>query len=370
MPTKSSEIKIVLPYPKATPLTLKLFTMNYNGENARRKGGARYEEPNTLIARNQTSLVNSGHIIGLPRDNYFHTAVSANDIAMGRVPRLSDQEARAYNALYPRFRGKIYDGSAALGVTLGTYKESREMVTGRFRDLSKRADSVLANLATTKKPLSTLGSTHLEVVFGWSPLVADIQAATSTVIGNENIANGDGVKSHHRMTFFDHPYNSKQRDTPRFTGTLHATLGSRVQIHNLNVWLAERAGLLNGAAVAWDLVPWSFAINMFMNTGHLVNSVTDYTGLTFRGMYRSYRWKGTWIQTTSTFGREVHAIRSIDLHSRHLLGSPPRPSFQMKLPELNWGLAAIGASLFMQKLSAINRLVVPLARKLGYHKIN
>lgn len=146
-----------------------------------------------------------------------------------------------------------------------------------------------------------------------------------------------------------------------FTLESRVTLAALVRVSNPNLWLAERAGTLNAAAVAWDLVPWSFIVNMFVNTGQVVNSITDFYGLSFEEQSR----------TVTTFGT-LHAyarmsnpppgkaypseLRSEELLVHRSLGPFPRPPLTFKVPDASWSTVAMAASLFIQKLPPLRIL--------------
>ena len=155
-------------------------------------------------------------------------------------------------------------------------------------------------------------------------------------------------------------------------GSVRVHTGAMVRITNPNAWLAERAGSLNIMAVAWDLVPWSFVINMFANTGQLVNSITDFAGLSFQNssVTTTYREGGaatetldrSWVwpspgRTASRWTSSWNAMRKT-----RTVGPPPRPSLTLKLPDANWELAAIATSLMVQKVSSVGLLIRSLDR--------
>lgn len=248
---------------------------------------------------------------------------------------------------YARFRGKLYKGSAALGVTIGSYKQSRSMIVDRFKQLGNRVDSTLAKFATTPshKKAKLIASTHLEIIFGWVPLLQDIHAAANTVI--QQSAQTAFVSARAKNNF------RIAKGWRKFQVSCMVTRSARIEIGNPNTWLAERAGLLNPAAVAWDLVPWSFVVNMFVNTGQLVNSITDFAGLNFHEstITVTRRIDGTYISTPKTMGIFV----SIDKSREY--GADERPPLVFKIPDASWETAAMAASLFTQKFARLVPLI-------------
>lgn len=288
----------------------------------------------------------------------------------GSTTDASRARASCYSDAYGRFRGRLYKGSASLGVTLGSYQQSREMIVSRSRSITRQAEEILSDLGRRHqvrgRALRRLSSNYLEVVFGWVPLLKDIKAACDTVIQladrvesvrgtanrsyvHRNIApNGDGTRVM----------------TTGIGGNVSITVASLVTISNPNRWLAERAGLLNIGATAWDKVPWSFVVNMFANTGQLVNSITDFAGLSFQNqsVTTTYRESGSQVSTYDYRwvwpppGGEVHSVYASSWRADRKIrsvGDIPRPSLVFKVPNANWELAAIASSLMVQKVSQI-----------------
>lgn len=275
---------------------------------------------------------------------------------------------KAYNAAYARFRGKVYEGSASLGVTLASAKQSADMIRSRYKMLNRRADSVLRDLEHSPPRLlaKRAAGAHLEVIFGWAPLLTDIHAAATSVIQKgvppvfvsashqERIMNKISVRD--SGGWLSHNLTDE--------GVLRVKVGAQILIENPNTWLAERAGLLNPATVAWDLVPWSFVVNMFMNTGQLVQSLTDFSGLKLQNAYTSRTLSAT-RAISATYrppprydgphvngGFDQQVVRSCFRDTSISL-----PSFQFKVPPLDISTVAMAASLFAQKFSRIQGFI-------------
>lgn len=281
---------------------------------------------------------------------------------------------------YGKLRGKLYKGSAALGVTMASWKQSREMVVARYNQMTlqatrfeERARRVLitgksrGKRKTHQVNLKNLGSQYLEMVFGWKPLLADIHAAATTVVHTKPQvfwigATARGILSHEYR-------NSPSKDRGNFdvytySGEVRHTRKARVTIKNENLWLRERAGLNNPGAVAWDLVPWSWVVNMFVNTSTLVNSITDFAGLKFD--------QAVTVEASRIDAHTVHARTSVndsfggktswerDLKRQTLGGVTTPPQLSFRVPDVNWELAGIAASLFAQKFRALEVLKLQL----------
>lgn len=276
---------------------------------------------------------------------------------------------------YARLRGKLYKGSAALGVTLASWRQSQEMITSRYRQIGWGLDTMsrsIDNLYRTarrkdfQRLAERLAGTHLEVIFGWQPLVQDILAAATTVIHDQPQAQRVTARASAPVGLFE-VWGDPGYAQTYWTGYgyLKVARSATVEITNPNLWLAERAGLLNGAAVAWDLVPWSFVVNMFVNTGQLVNSITDYAGLSFPSSSITYGLPYGYTvvsgpgsrnedpRRNELYGKAMYRVKS---KYRYLNGLA-RPPLITKLPDINWELAAIAASLATQKFRKVSGFI-------------
>lgn len=260
-----------------------------------------------------------------------------------------------------KLRGKLYKGSGALGVTIAGAAQSRDMVVNRYKTLNRSFDEVLAVMATTKNP-KALADMHLEYIFGWVPLYEDIVAACGTII--QGAIPLEYVTGSHRARHEINEASSYGGVRNRVVGyteyRVKQVVGVRVQ--NPNTWLAERAGLLNLATVAWDLVPWSFVVNMFVNINALVQQITDYAGLSFENAsitrFSETRYTHKVDQYDSNRAMWVSAgdgIYEARHKERELISAPVPRTLTVRIPELNWGLAAMAASLATQKLSRMRR---------------
>lgn len=287
-----------------------------------------------------------------------------------RGPNLDRVQREVQAQAYARFRGKLYSGSAALGVTFATAKQAREMVNQRVDTLKTDVTQLYADAHRAKRAGRDASGLILETFFGWIPLYSDIHAATTSVIQEaDQFAFVRGAAS----SFFEDNKRTKYAGnrivTMRSTGNARFSQAAVVRIKNPNLWLTERAGLLNYGAVVWDLVPWSFLVNAFSNTGSLVGSLTDYAGLAFEGYCESRQVKCRFFGDDYTPPNDFWKLpaeykRAESVHTdqhRYLASGPSSPPLIWRVPELNWSTAAIGLSLVTQQVTRL----IPLTRGLS-----
>jgi len=310
-----------------------------------------------------------------PRFKYADRVSSAADLL---YPDMFDARMQSLvNKALARFTGKVRKHNASLGVTLGSIKQSRDMLIDRTYKIADilhqvELDHLLHNRKKSPKQLArdrrqalkNRAGDFLEWEFGWLPLVEDIKASLGALcVGFDNrwidasatLVDQASQQFYGTMSEYDRRVLTEQE--------LRVCIGANVSITNPNLFLANRLGLLNAPGVAWDLIPWSFVVNMFTNMGQIVNSMTDFVGVqvvnasTTRSAFTTredflFAGNAPWQERTTGYARsqvwEKRKLRTV--------GGLPSPSFEWKVPELNLELALIGISLVLQKLQRINKL--------------
>lgn len=276
------------------------------------------------------------------------------------------------NNVLARFTGKVRQHNAALGVSLGSMGQSRDMINDRvqkihdyFTEEVRRARKLKPKqlAARRRKAIGDRASDFLEAEFGWAPVLSDIRAGIGA-LAREPKPGWTHASSRARIYVEEvnigpeYAYDAiKQID-----GEIRCTVAARVSYENPNVHLANRLGLLALPGVAWDLVPWSFLVNMITNMGQIVNSITDFIGVTmdngsttdtstatrtdflFAGRAPGQYPTSGWARSTV---HEKLKYRGLGL---------PSPTFQMRVPEMNLELGGILISLILQKMGTLNRI--------------
>lgn len=278
------------------------------------------------------------------------------------------------NKALARFTGKVRAGNASLGVTLASMKQSRDMIVDRSQKIASIFEKVEHRIVERqrspgqkkrdrRKAVQDRAGDFLEWEFGWMPLVEDIKnslGALGNYIPDRWISSSvqDSYNVSRSVDLYDYSY--RQHDF----GSFQVKLGANLVFDNPNLFLLNRLGLLNLPGVAWDLIPWSFVVNMFTNMGQMVNSVTDFVGCSVQNpsFTRSafvtredhlFAGQKAWQRP----GVQGYASSTVyERQKKRLTGALPTPSLQLKLPELNLELAGIAISLILQKINRINKL--------------
>jgi hypothetical protein len=240
------------------------------------------------------------------------------------------------------------------------------MIVNRFRHLQRTLDSSIGFLEKNpgavkrlRRDREPLANQVLETEFGWRPLFADVHSALFTVCKDGVPPQYITSRAKRRIYVRNSVVTSDSKGFDEWAGSASLTYSARVLVTNPNLWMLNRLGLINPATVAWDLIPWSFVVNMFLNVNQMINSITDEIGLDVaeQTITRTSKLLLTTDRrgTTDKRGFAV-STRNIKTKSR-TLGTPLKPHFEARLPELNWELCLIAGSLVVQKFQKINNII-------------
>lgn len=72
---------------------------------------------------------------------------------------------------------------------------------------------------------------------------------------------------------------SRTRSSVEVRATATLSGGFTMVVTNPNLFAAEQMGLLNPASIAWELFPFSFVVDWFLQIGDYFNSWSDYAGV-------------------------------------------------------------------------------------------
>lgn len=307
---------------------------------------------------------------GTIREFYLTDPASYNFLSSEVVGRM-EQAALA------KFNGQLRKGNAELGMTLATWKQSRDMIVDRFKRVNPVISAAEYRLRNNRKARMSLqrkfshnanvtAGNVLEVEFGWRPMFSDIYAALFTAM--QDAIPPTWVVGRQRQRIFDSVY-SPPGDYFQYQRLNHGkalvTVAASVSVTNPNAWLLNRMGLINPATVVWDAIPWSFVVNMFVNVSAMINSLTNYVGLSVNNIstttsYQLSRGEFSWLLSDESLEGHIPSFSSSNhKYRRRSIGAMPQVKWDVRVPKFSWELALIAASLVTQKVTRINRLLLP-----------
>lgn len=313
-----------------------------------------------LVLRAQGHTLSEGTVTAMSSNFAGNDCTTADSVEVWNWT--SDQ----YNQTYAKFMGKLHKGGADLGVTLGSLGQTINMITdrcGKLQDFfSLRRVSRRKSRRKPKREdrfsREKLASDVLEGEFGWLPLVQDIHNA---LVSACQTLPSDWIRASSRFTRYDVNVSA---GAPKFTTTVSGhgicTIAASVVITNPNLWLLNRLGLINPLTVAWDLVPWSFVVAMFVNINQLISCLSDTVGLTLSQQTVTYTSSllreqvVVWKNALPGGGDRVSVMNVNCKRKNRTAGSIPLPSLQMKVPDFTPNLAVIASALVVQKVKAFH----------------
>jgi len=200
------------------------------------------------------------------------------------------------NKAYDRLKDKI-GSNASLGVSLAEYNQAISMMTRRLLSLGTAArqirrfefQSAARTLLSGGAPQGvsrhkTFASNWLEFHFGWSPLVKDVYDTIDVLQSPVKPQFITATASLRGLTSLDQSASWGNDALPGYRywyqGDMRLKMGVRVSVSNPNLALASQLGLVNPAVLLWELVPFSFVVDWFVNVEQFLSSGTDFLGLT------------------------------------------------------------------------------------------
>lgn len=209
----------------------------------------------------------------------------------------------------------------------------------RFGEASKKRYPQSARINAVRGILATLGkvvtpknwhprqvsrgaaSAFLELHFGWEPLVKDIHAAVNVL---QCPLKASHIKAKGRGVPIQSSYSSGVIRHAKVVGTCKGFVSAQVEVVDPNLWLANSLGLINPATVVWELIPFSFVVDWFVNVGQFLSQFSDTVGLKITNP--CYGWK-----TTITHDLKAQEywypypgimLTSTGVHYRRIVGLP------------------------------------------------
>lgn len=196
----------------------------------------------------------------------------------------SSEYQALYNRLYAKVMAQAKGVTAQLGATMGEYNSSARMIKSRALQLvglarrtRKKWEWKFKKSKKFRNRYKTCADYWLEYSFGWAPMFGDLYSALNRM--SQPPPRDLSVYAKGKMTT---PYGL-DRPNDGYSGsfTLTVTMFGKVVITNPNVALLADLGLLNPAAVAWELMPWSFVADWMFDISSMIGSWSDGFGRDF-----------------------------------------------------------------------------------------
>lgn len=214
----------------------------------------------------------------------------------------------AHEKAYAQLAGSIA-ATASIGAALGERRQAISMLSRRAKQLSEVAFHLrkrqwssaanalrvsLTNDAKTRiQAAKTVSDFWLETWFGWKPLFSDISSAIEILqYRNPPKVSIKGKGESRSSRSYLPPRTNMglggfQETRIFFHQSVKVWVGGKIRVVSPNLHLANQLGFVNAGLIAWELVPWSFAVDWLLNVSQVIGSFTTFAGLEFSGAYTS-----------------------------------------------------------------------------------
>lgn len=358
-------------YPVGGVQYIKLAVFHDSVRSPRENGKLRFRANPWSLSKVSSARTN-WHAGGPAPLVYPSFSATTNDPLIERARAVAESDLRGTLAY------KIKNKEAgALGVSIATSRQSIEMMRGSATSLisifsaaeqfyqtargKKRAKRFRALITRGAEPTAGM---VLAGFFGWAPLFEDFRQAMKTLADPWPDASHFSVKKKWKVG----PVISRsvsptgfEKRSATWSATGHSTYSCGVTVANPHLWVANKLGLVNLAGIVWDLVPWSFLVNMVSNMGQVMGSLTDFVGLSLSNT--SLTTKLTMSESASVFYSDPRPSASSGgsgtqawlVRGRRVGVAPPKVSPYLRIPEWRVGTAAIVGSLLVQQAGRLTR---------------
>lgn len=297
--------------------------------------------------------------------NTFSSVVGCHvtELSSGSVT-LGSLDSNTYNTALSRMFEKVR-GDVDLSIDLA---EGRKTI-GMMRDTVKGMKNLFVTFRKMRRSNPRdWGNLWLEFTYGWKPLASSIYGSferyvnpkTGRLLRVDGSANVDLSPVNHSFSNFGGPgFTLNQYEQKRASARLHCEF--QVAASRLN----ELAGYtsLNPVSIAWELIPYSFVVDWFLNVGGYLRNLES--GVLYRSSFLrgyssevvTYRYRQTYsgantIAGTVTVKNSVGETFEVKFQRKILSASPlPRPpSFR---PQLGASRLISGAALLGQFVKSL-----------------
>lgn len=270
--------------------------------------------------------------------------------------KLSNQDVGLAEDFFQRqqMSNMIGDKVGKISDSVNDYKRRHPKDWGKVKKLTRYG----------RKKLGAIPNSWLEYQYGWVPLLLDVKGVFDVMKHRDSDYKNFRVSvktrkgSHNQYTSGIRRSTFKLHPGPYVKAVYDdtASVFVRLDYNMVNPALHElqRLGVVNPAAIAWELVPYSFVVDWFLPVGNYLQAWTADLGLAFTGgsISRYQKRKGvSLIATGNPYTKETASFSGGRLEnfamSRTVLSSTPAPRLPSFKNPLSLGHFANAMSLLV-----------------------
>lgn len=224
---------------------------------------------------------------------YVRTDASSGDPYLPEFQALRDSSLAKALTRFNERRGE----TASLGVMLAESRQAAQMIERRARQtlnvvlaLRKlRFGDAARHLGLPSKTIRDrsreASGLQLEIAFGWKPFIGDMYKTLEVLNGPVPYGVTKGSASSNATIVAEQPGFGRATHKVK----CHAFVAAVLEVERPDLDLASRLGLTNPAAVAFELIPWSFVANWVINFEEYLAQFTDYPGVKVVNPYFGFK---------------------------------------------------------------------------------
>lgn len=271
-----------------------------------------------------------------------------------------------------RFDNSLRKGNLSWGVQLAKYAKTRDYLTQTWQEIlstiagldafvrNMRKDE-LNRLRRLQRAGKLLAGHFPAVYFSLGNLLSNSKGLIDTftkdaIVGNAIVRKRAGANFDTGVFDLSGTYTKAYEQV---TGSAKVTLSAGVQVANPNYYLANRLGLLDLPGIAWDLVPWSWVVNMVSNSKQVIGQFTNDVGLELLGSSTTYTARYYWatwgLRDRDDFpGKGSSYAELMKLYAKtRVVGSLPMIWPRYRAPELDASMTAVLSAMAFSRLRLI-----------------
>jgi len=329
-----------------------------------------WEPVGTYSYYNMTDPVDQG---------YRRVGTLADSFSLRYNTGIEDRSSAVYAACVKKLYDKIRNADTNLAIDLFERRQTARMLSNSFEAIPKVVG--WARKARThydpkrmsvEQGTKAIGNAWLSYTYGWKPLLSTIYGLSQFVRSTYQTRE---VKARSGTTSTSKSKSSNPLQAPWAHQDVRSQrweIGATFQITEPALYDLTRLTTLNPLAIAWELVPYSFVVDWFLDIGGYLQAWEQslMMGLQFQHGYKSYSekfettgsYQGVW--TPSGFTRGPYDInapwkRVFTQHSRSKLTSMPKVPTPRLDVRLGWQRMTSAAALLQQILVPDTKLSKP-----------
>lgn len=202
----------------------------------------------------------------------------------------SNVQNRVANMCYGKFVDKM-KRNASLGQNMAEAGQTMKLVSdalGLLRRPLSKVDKYMKNKGSIP---AGLGSGWLAYHFGVDPLIKDLHELGKII--DSQLASRQRVSVSSRLSRTEVSFTNGVRVKRTADVIYRCRMAGVVRVTDPFFLTMNELGVLNPAALAWELVPFSFVVDWFFKFNGWLNQFTDFAGLDVENPYTTQSYSGS-----------------------------------------------------------------------------